>query len=77
MGAGGVGVGAASWDGRMIRFWTKELSDDIAASVRWRAALTSATYPEICRLTPTKPRLLNSTTASSATTRNRIGCRSG
>src|ERR1043166_8276579 len=40
---------SASWDRRMIRFSKKELTDDIAASARWRAALTSATYPETCR----------------------------
>jgi len=54
MGAVEVGGAAASWDGRMIRFSTKELTDDIAASARSRAALTSATYPEIRRPTPAK-----------------------
>jgi hypothetical protein len=77
-GAGGVGGVAASWDGRMIRFSTKELTDDIAASARWRAALTSATYPDICRPAPTKPRkVLNSMKTITAIARNRMGCRSG
>jgi hypothetical protein len=43
MGAEGVGGAAASWDRRMIRFSKKELTDDIAASERSRAAMTSAT----------------------------------
>jgi hypothetical protein len=77
IGAEGVGGAAACSDRRMIRFSKKELTDDIAASERSRAAMTSATYPEICRLTPTRPRVLNSTTASSATPRNRMGCRNG
>ena len=47
-----VGGAAASWDGRMIRLSTKELTEDIAASARSRAVLTSATYPEIRRPTP-------------------------
>jgi hypothetical protein len=77
-GAGGVGGVVASWDGRMIRFSTKELTDAIAASACWRAALTSATYPEICRPVPTKPRtVLTSIKTITAITRNRMGCCSG
>ena len=54
MGALEVGGAAASWAGRMIRFSTKELTDDIAASARSLAALTSPAYPEIRRPTPAK-----------------------
>ena len=78
VGAVDVGGPAASWDGPMIRFSTKELTDDIAASARSRAALTSPTYPEIRRPNPAKScRLLNSITASSAIVRKRMGCRKG
>jgi hypothetical protein len=78
MGAVEVAGPAASWDGRMIRFSTKELTDDIAASARSRAALTSPTYPEIRRPNPAKScRLLNSITESSAIVRKRMGCRKG
>lgn len=78
MGAVDVGGPAASSDGRMIRFSTKELTDDIAASARSRAALTSPTYPEIRRPSPAKSRRpLNSITASSAIVRKRMGCRKG
>ena len=73
-----VGGPAASWDGRMIRFSTRELTDDTAASARSRAALTSPTYPEIRRSNPAKSRRpLNSKTASSAIVRKRMGCRKG
>ena len=73
-----VGGAAACWDGRMIRFSTKELTDDIAASARSRATLTSPTYSEIRRPNPAKSRRpLNSITASSAIVRKRMGCREG
>ena len=78
MGAVEVAGPAASWDGRMIRFSTKELTDDIAASARSRAALTSPTYPESRRPNPAKSRRpLNSIIASSAIVRKRMGCRKG
>ena len=78
MGAVEVGGPAASWDGRMIRFSKNELTDDIIASARSRAALTSPTYPEIRRPNPAKSRRpLNSITASSAIVRKRMGCRKG
>lgn len=78
MGAVEVGGAAASRDGHMIRFSTKELTDDIAASARSRAALTSPIYPDIRRPTPAESRRpLNSITASSAIVRKRMGCRRG
>ena len=78
MGAVEVGGAVASWDGRVIRFSTKELTDDTAASARSRAVLTSPKYPEIRRSNPAKSRRpLNSITASSAIVRKRMGCRKG
>jgi hypothetical protein len=77
IGAGGIGGDAASWDGR-LSLSKNELTDEYAASARWRAELTSATYPETCRPTPTKPRkVLKSIKAMSAMTKVRMGCRSG
>ena len=74
MGAGGVGGAATSVDGRMMRFSMNELTDDTAASARWRAALTSATYPETCRPTPTTPRkVFTSMKTMSAIIRVRMG----
>ena len=76
--AGAVGGAAASWEDRMVRLSKKERTDATAASARWRAALTSATYPEICRPVPTKPRkVLTSIKTITAIARNRIGCCSG
>ena len=43
--AGGVGGAVASLDGREICSLMKELTDDIAASARWRAP---SKYPETC-----------------------------
>ena len=56
IGAGGVGGVAASLDFRKICSLTKELTDDIALSARWRTAVTPSKYPETCWPRATKPR---------------------
>ena len=42
IGVGGVGGAAASRVRREVNLSTNELTHDVAASARWRAALTSA-----------------------------------
>ena len=72
MGAGGAGGVPASSGDRMTR-----LTDDIAASTCWRAAIL-ARYPGICRPDVARSRkALNSMTLRTAITRNRMGCRRG
>ena len=79
----GVGVvetggAAASLDGGVSRFSKNELTDDVTASQRSRAALTPPAYPETRRPSPVRSRKpLNSSTASRAMVRKRIGCRRG
>jgi len=78
IGVGDVGGAAASCDRLGVRLSKREPADDNAESTRWRAVLTSAKYPEICwPMVPEPRKTLNSTMASSAIVRNRIGCRSG
>ena len=78
VGAVEIGGAAASLDGGVSRFSKKELTDDVTASQRSRAALTSPAYPVIRRPKPTKSRRpLSSINASRATMRKRMGCRKG
>ena len=73
-----VGGAAASLDGGVSRFSKKVLTDDVTASQRSRAALTPPAYPETRRPSPARSRKpLNSSTASSAIVRKRIGCCKG
>ena len=50
------GVAVASLDCRKIRSWTKEFTDDITVSVRWRRPATPSTYAATCWPTETTPR---------------------
>lgn len=78
VGVAGVGGAAASLDVGVSRFSKKELTDDVTASQRSRAALTPPAYPETRRPSPVRSRKpLNSSTESRAMVRKRIGCRRG
>ena len=66
------------WMAPASRFSKNELTDDVTASQRSRAALTPPAYPEIRRPSPVRSRRpLNSSTASNAIVRKRMGCRKG
>ncbi len=77
-GVAGVGGAAASLDVGVSRFSKKEPTDDVTASQRSRAALTPPAYPDTRRPSPVRSRNpLNSSTASRAMVRKRIGYRRG